>query len=379
MPIRRRRSMSKKAGVPPPPTPKVPVPRQSELKEIFKKLITANISNRIAALGEALDWWDNAQKNFLTNSKLEPQQIKLMSLALKSRNLAIGAGTEPEKEQALLTALKLVEKIWVKKLVITHVEYYKKYEENKVTLEAKEKAYAERFQAITEAIDSAFKDLGLTYQVVKNTTQGGIREFDGEGKVLLTLNLAKELREKYKTEGLLPVLFSEAQYAMQCAGVDKINDPDNPGQTKHVLSYKKMVEAFPKVLEGILTYMANLPKNKIFKGYNGSLQATAPTVAQTTTTKVHTPKVKSSSGSGQTRAHGSRKGTKVGGRYAPGSAMAELYTRLSDQKPHSISDLTKGLSVNNPMDRLRYLMKHGKRSGNWQITISGNTIQMTIP
>ena len=103
MPIRRRRSMRKKAGVPPPPTPKVPVPRQGELKAIYKKLITANISNRIAALGEALDWWDEAQKHFMTSGiKLNPNQIKLMSLALKSRNLAIGAGTEPEKEQALL-------------------------------------------------------------------------------------------------------------------------------------------------------------------------------------------------------------------------------------------------------------------------------------
>jgi len=105
MPLRRNRPLRKKAGVPPPPTPKVPVPRQGELKEIYKKLVTANISTRIAALGEALDWWDAAQKHFMLAAKLNPNQIKLMSLALKSRNLAIGAGTEPEKEQALLTAV----------------------------------------------------------------------------------------------------------------------------------------------------------------------------------------------------------------------------------------------------------------------------------
>jgi len=138
-----------------------------------------------------------------------------------------------------------------------------------------------------------------------------------------------------------------------------------------------MVEAFPKVMEGILVYIANMPKNKVFKSYNGSLQATAQQVAAPTV-KVHTPKVKNSSG--QSRPHISRNSAnKVGGRYAPGSDMAELYTRLSDQKVHSISDLFKGLSSNNPNDRLRYLIKHGNRSGNWKIIQSGNTIQMTIP
>jgi len=93
--------------------------------------------------------------------------------------------------------------MWASKAVLSHSEFYKRYEENKVELEKKEKAYADRFCQITQATDSAFRDLGLTYQVVKNTSSGGVREFDGEGKVQITLNLAKSLRDKMKEEGVL--------------------------------------------------------------------------------------------------------------------------------------------------------------------------------
>lgn len=378
----KRQRRNKKAGVPPPPTPKVPSPKQGDLKEIYKKLITASITNRISALFEAVGWWDEAIKHYMVGAKMTPEQIKRFGQANKSRNLAIGAGTDQEREAALTRTISLLEGVWAKQHILSYKPYYKQYEESKVKLEAKEAAATQRFQTLLEALNAAFNPLDRTFHIVKQTNSGAIREFDGENKILISMSLAKELNGKIKQEGLLPVLFSEVNTIIKSAGIDQITDPNAPGNIKHVMNFQKMLEAVPTALDGILQYVNNQSKGKIFKQYSGTLEATAtgavvniPSVkaARVKTSGTNTPRVP--------RQHTSKGGAKVGGRYAPGSAMAVLYEALEDQKVHALSEVFKAVSgiVNNPADRMRYLIKHGERSGKWKIIQQNNTIQMVIP
>jgi hypothetical protein len=58
--------------------------------------------------------------------------------------------------------------------------------------------------------------------------------------------------------------------------------------------------------------------------------------------------------------------------------MAILYERLEDQASHPVSEILAGLSVGNPMDRLKWLVKHGEETKRWTVVIAGNTVQMTI-
>ena len=62
--------------------------------------------------------------------------------------------------------------------------------------------------------------------------------------------------------------------------------------------------------------------------------------------------------------------------------MAVAYEVLADQQVHPLADVLAKISATgagNPMDRLSWVMKHGKRSSQWFITIQGNTVSMKIP
>jgi hypothetical protein len=377
----KRRRRSKTPGVPPPPVVKLKSPSYGDLKIIYRKLVTANQSTRVAALFEAFDWWDAAIKYFMHKTKITPEQIKKFGVANKMRNLAIGGSNDNEKESAALQTLVLLEKIWAKEMVPGVKHYYKKYEENKDHLELKEAAATARFQTVLEALNESFKSLNLTFELVKKTNSGNIREYDGVNKILLSFTLAKVLNEKIKHEGLLPVLFSEAFTVIKSSGIEAITDPDAPGQIKHVPNLQMMLKSVPVVLEGILQYISNANPKKIFRAYSGTLEATANATIPAAQPGVKIPKTKITHTHTKTHKHHTPRGggNLVGGRYQAGSAMALLYQRLADQKVHALGDLFQGLAVNNPRDRLKYLIKHGTRSGNWSIVLQGNTAKMVLP
>jgi hypothetical protein len=378
MPIRRRRR-SKVAGVPPPPVVKIKAPRYHELKEIYRKLVTANQTTRVAALFEAFDWYDYAIKYWMAQKqKMTPEQIKKFGIANKLRNLAIGGSNDNEKETAAINTIKALEKTWSKEPVPSVQHYYKKYEENKAHLEAKEAAATAKYQEVLEALNTSFKDVNLTFELVKHTNSGNLEEFDGINKIIISIALVKAIKEKIKTEGLLPALFSEAYTVIKASGIETVNDPDAPGQVKSVPNLQKMVQSVPLVLEGILKFINTASPKRIFKNYAGTLAAAVNPAISAPTSKIH--KVKTTTVKTGHKHHAPRGGgALVGGRYQAGSAMAILYQRLEDQKVHALGDLFQGLGVNNPKDRLKYLIKHGQRSGNWSIILQGNTAKMVKP
>lgn len=379
MPIRRRRR-SKVAGTPPPPVIKIKAPRYHELKEIYRKLVTANQSTRISALFESFDWWDSYIKYLMAQkaNKMSPDQIKKFGIANKLRNLAIGGSNDNEKETAAVNTLKALERTWSKEPVPNVAHYYKKYEENKDRLAEKEAAATAKYEEVLNALNESFKDLNLTFELVKHTNSGQLEEFDGVNKIIMSIALIKAIKDKIKQEGLLPALFSEAYTVIKASGIEKVTDPDAPGQIKDAVNLQKMVQSVPIALEGILKYINTASLKRVFKGYSGILAAAAAPAIAASTTKVH--KVKTSAVKTGHKHHTPRGGgSLVGGRYQAGSAMAVLFQRLEDQKVHALSDLFQGLGVNNPKDRLKYLIKHGQRSGNWSIVLQGNTAKMVKP
>lgn len=378
----KRRRKTQTTGVPPPPVIKAVKPNSHELKFIYKKFVSANISHRISAFTEALQWWDKAVNyHMVTGFKMSPDILKKFGQANKSRNLAIGAGTEQEREAAFIRAVALLEKVFGQFKIPSYKPYYDEYISKKEKLEERDAASNVKFQELLDAANQAFAPLGRSFELVKANTQGDLREYDGNGKIMLTTALAKSLKDKNRREGILPFLFSELFTVVKSYGIETVNDPASPGGVKTVPNFKKMLAAVPKALEGILAYIATQPRSRVFKQFDGQLEATA-TLSAPSAPKVFVPKPprQANANAGPKTPRAPRQsGPLVGDRYQPGSAMAILYQRLMDQKTHSLTDVLKNLPVNNAKERLKYLVKHGDRNGKWSIVQQGNTIRMVIP
>jgi hypothetical protein len=79
-------------------------------------------------------------------------------------------------------------------------------------------------------------------------------------------------------------------------------------------------------------------------------------------------------------ANGTGGGEKIAGKYRPGSSMAVYLERLSDEKPHTIEELSEGLAIKYPADPPFYLKKRGAEEKLWKIEYDreSKTYTMTL-
>lgn len=69
---------------------------------------------------------------------------------------------------------------------------------------------------------------------------------------------------------------------------------------------------------------------------------------------------------------------KIAGHLVEGTAIADLYTFLEDEKKHPLSAAKKILAKHkaDPMGRIYQLGRYGKKFGAWAVTVDEDTIQM---
>jgi hypothetical protein len=369
-------------------TPKVPKtpkqakakfqkPKPSILHDTYKKLITANVAVRLAAFEEAMVWWDQAIPYFLSKAPLTAVQQKYFAQANKARTMAMTAaastassvqqsGTDSERENAYKMTITKYQTIWPGAPKLDKV--WQKFQAQKDILSKRDQELSLRFQYILDALNTAFQPLGLTFQVHKSEKP---RQFDGQDKILISSELAKSLVAKSKVEGMLPVLFSEAHTALYASAIDR--GPDGQPITK----LDKLARNVPVMMESMLRYINSVPRNKVFRQFADSAQLTA-TIGAAPTAAPKAPRTPRAPGSAPSGLKGRAAGVKVGGRYIPGSAMAMLFERLCDQQPHKLADIFVGLPTQDPMGRLKWIIKHGQETGVWTCTVTGQEARMEI-
>jgi hypothetical protein len=339
-------------------------PKGSELAKIYKKILVGKLVTRIAVLHEALAWWDTHIPYFIKKrGALGTAQQKYFEVANKSRNLGSGAGArEEEQETALKTALTYYEKIWATAFKLPIIKTaWDRLLVAKPVLEQKAAAASARYTIVTEALNHCFSQFNVTFDVHKAHEP---RQYDGAGRIMLSTELARTLLDRTRKEGLLPAIFSEAVGALQAAAVER----DSAGAV--ALNLQKFAQLVPAMLDAILRYCATVPRSKVFRGYTGVDETTpaAPTVKGSAPTKSK-PTVKGSS-----RARDA--GELVGGRYRPGSGMAQLYERVADGVQHELADVLKGLPFNDPASKLKWLNKNGVECKLWTVEIIGQKIRL---
>lgn len=77
-----------------------------------------------------------------------------------------------------------------------------------------------------------------------------------------------------------------------------------------------------------------------------------------------------------------KKGKKIGGVLVAGTAIADLYLFLEDEKKHSLADTKKAIAKHSAdkMGRIRQLARYGKQKGLWAVVIDdeAETVQMKL-
>jgi hypothetical protein len=348
-------------------------PSFPDLRTIYKKYVDASITARIQAMFEALTWWDNAMLYFLSKGPLDSTASKKFQLATKTRSTGVGTGvTDHERELALTRTLTFYETIWSDPSLPTLAAAAKEYEDNKADLEAKEAAFAAKYEEITAMLNDAFSGFNISFEIRDTGTD---RAFDGIDKIIISKGLAKALHQKRKSEGVIPVLFSEFNTVVKSASFER----DQEGQS--TFSYKLYVKNVPKALDSIMAYLSTAERRQVFKAASVTVQASSnPDPAQHTQRAPRAP--------GAPRPHGSStkrpiqsftsNPQRIGGRYLKGSNMAILYERLSDGQEHALTDLFTGLDCSDPSNRLTWLARHGNDANTWRVVITKTTAKMTL-
>lgn len=346
---------------------KVALPKGKELAIPYSRFVSAEVQERVAALAEAIQWWDAAMLVYLAEAPLSPEDIKSFDKATKARQLAIHGTTDDERETGFLRTVEIYEKIWADKYNLPRIK------DSRATLaatidqlKAEEVEFAKRFEDITNVLNTAFSSFGVSFVVSRGATCD--REFDGFQTISLSANLCKALAEKRRKEGTLSLLLSEAYTVLKASGFE--HAPDGTAG----LNYQKAFKNVPNMFAAVMAACASTG-GKVLKHAPATVQAAGvPGKVKAIRTPSGAPRAASTG----PRPKLQRGGQKVGGKYVAGSAMAILYERLEDQASHPVSEILAGLSVGNPMDRLKWLVKHGEETKRWTVVIAGNTVQMTI-
>ena len=138
----------------------------------------------------------------------------------------------------------------------------------------------------------------------------------------------------------------------------------------------RLRKQLPSVLDSMLQYCQAVPRGRLFRSAPETLEAQAAEVPVKQPRAPRTPRAAgTATNNKQPRA---ASGPLVGGRYRSGSAMAMLYERLCDEQPKRLADVLAGVPVSNPMDRLKWLVTHGKETGKWTVIVDKATATMQL-
>lgn len=341
------------------PVNKGNIPKPGELTGIYKRIVTAEAKDRIQAMTDAILWYDAAMPFLLAGlpgKALDPNQQRTFGVATKARNLGMQGATDGEKETALLTCLRRYETIWTNTpKVNTFYDQYREKEQEFQEKLAKEKA---KYDTVLIPLNTAFLPMGVSFAIQDHEKP---RQIDvNRRQVLLSKGLMTSLLEKLKTEGVLPVLFSEASTALYTFAMEK----DEQGSPKPNLG--NLAKNIPVMLGNILQFASTVnPKSQLFHGYEGTVTATP--------VQAPAPKVRVN-GSGVKPPKPVVPG-KPGAIYQRG-AKGAIWSQLTDEQPHAVADVIAGLK--NGMERLRTIRYEGKQRGQWEVEITGGTVRLTI-
>lgn len=349
-------------------TVKLPKPKVKELRTLYKRLINPVVANRMAALAEALRWYDQTIDYLGSRGKLGAEaQLAAQEKALKIRRKGASTTSENEREVCYRMALVQYEIVCAGIHPVPVTPYYDQLKQEDAALQAKHAVLGDKYGFVLQTLTAALGPKNAAGQPVQFVVADGTKakQYSIElNQLVFNRRAAKELRHKVRREGILPVVLDEIATLSRAAALEQ---KEQGGKPVYMLDPTKQVAALLSMLEHLRGYIKTMSPKKlvrrVFDGQelDGAVEATADKPKRT-----GRPIPRPRAGE-----------EKVAGLYVKGSGKAILYELLVDGKEHKLADLQKHLSVD-VRGRLRSLVKKGRETGRWSIHQSGDTVSMHL-
>src|SRR6266481_316480 len=247
--------------------PKQVRPKRSQLRKIYRELITTDVNQRVDALKKALTWYANCEayvgykvkikeKLLTDDNPWSTTQLRLKNAAEAARTAAITTVKDPIKEKQFIKAIENYEKMvngFRPPLVRTVLE---KYDAQKAKLEARHKKLRDKFGEFLELMKKVLQPRnpeGKRIELRVDKISSPYR-IDLEGNVTFDRKVIANLRKMTRKHGMLSSIIQMIPVLTEAAARVPELDPKGHKTGRMVTSYKKRFVATVQMLNSVNQY-----------------------------------------------------------------------------------------------------------------------------
>lgn len=257
--VKYKKPRAKKVKPPAPIKPAKPArPKRTELRKIYKELLSADRDQRVTALAQAMSWYDKClvYVHYKQEWKWTTAQLREKNRGEKARASGIASNDSKKKELEFTETLKAFEKVAKDIKPPSILKVLSKLNKEKPKLEARKKKLHNKFGEFLQLISTALNpknadEKSISLYADKLTSNFRI---SSEGNVTLDRKFLGGIRSTTRKQGLLagtiqllPVL-SEAG-----ARIPEV-DRENHKTGKVVMSYANRYRAVMSMIENLFQY-----------------------------------------------------------------------------------------------------------------------------
>lgn len=364
----KKKKWKPKKPIKPPKAPKlvkVARPRPSELRKIYKGLITENPSQKVAALLTAMHWFDKKWPyvQFRSASKKMAPQLDLRETFLTCWESASDV-IKPETQVGWYkTAISAAEKLMlsVKVKVPPIAKFLAVADVRKEQLETEAARLEEKYAKVLTILDSALQPVMTNGKSVKLKI-GNIKErfiVDPElATVVFRKDLARDMYRLLRREGLLPLVVEVLDPLSRISSYELEKNLDGTNTGRKVVNKDVQLTAVFALFDNLVKFgqSEDAPKRLV-----RAPRAYSPSRAQPAT-------------------GGFGKREVVEGHYAVGSTGAKLVTLMLDYQWHEKEEMEKviGAGDSKGIDgRIKSLKRRGEKHQVWKVENKGTQYKLT--
>jgi len=272
--VKYKKPRAKKVKPPKPVAPDKPVrPKRSQLKKIYRNLITTDTSQRVTALAQAMEWFDKVSKYVawmtLYKQKLAWDANPWTTIQLRFKNALELARTQgnntlhdPLKEKYYIKTIENFEKMvnGFKPPLVRMV--LDKYDAQKAKLEDRQKKFRNRFGEFLELMRKALQPRnpeGKRIELRVDKISSPFR-IDAEGNVTFDRKVVSNLRRMTRKHGMMSAALQMIPVLSEAAARVPELDPKGHKTGRMMASKRKIIAAERQMWNCLHQYQMLDPK-----------------------------------------------------------------------------------------------------------------------
>lgn len=249
----------------PPPVP--PRPKRSDLKSIYRGLITTNKSQRVDTLVKAMHWYEELIAYLRYKAKFTLAQDRAEAAAEKYRLSGQRSNKDEHKEEAYKEAIRSYEKLSRKYHVPKLGTYASKFSHVRFKIEKSHRRMAHKFTDYLNLIDDALRPVnieGLRLHLSVDKLRSDYI-ISPTGNVTFNRKFLEESRRTSRELGLLPGFKMLFPALTQAASQTMEVDAKHFRTGRYVISPERRYTALCNMIENLIRYYvaADAPKKLV--------------------------------------------------------------------------------------------------------------------